>query len=561
MIGSNLTIRAKMLGVLAILALAGLGMGIASIMGLSSVRSTAAQIENKYLVSTQLAAKMDAAVLLTRLAVVNHMLAEDTGAKKTQEAAFDGRRAEVTSVLARYRSMPLPEEEAKLLRTVETLLQQYLVASRQVIGLSRAGARNEAEAVFEGPALKTRANTSKALEALATYNARGAEEAGARANSTYSTMIAVIAAAIALVIAVAAAGAVLILKNVINPLGAMTGAMRRLADGDLDVAVSGTARKDEIGAMAKALEVFKDNAIAAKDLAAAQRVEQDAKLARAARIGDLLSKFETQTTNIMGNVSSATGTLEETARDMSSIAERTLDQAASTAAAAEQTATNVQTVAAAAEQMSASIDQISQEVRKSKRATADAVKIAENTGRSMAELTEAAKRVGNVVELVQRIAAQTNLLALNASIEAARAGDAGKGFAVVADEVKALANQTASSTEEISQEINNIQQATDAASQHMTEFAAGVATLNAIAANIAEAIGEQTAATNDISQNVQQAAIGTVQVSDSVTTVKEASGRTGAAAGFVQSAVTSLTGEAARLRHEIDFLLQGIKIA
>ena len=558
---NRLTIRSKVIAVFSALTLVALALGLASFIGIGTVRSNGETIEDNYVPSIQMVAEMETVLLLTRLSEVNHMLADNAATKATHEAAMKDRGRDMADLLSRYRPLITTDAESRLFAAVEQAWEAYLAANGRLVALSNAGQRDEAEALFEGASLQARVGASKALDALEHFNEEAIVQAGLRGDSAFTTVLVVVSLMLALVVAIAAGGVLMMLRGVTAPIGIMTAAMRRLADGDRTIDVPGKERSDEIGGMAQALEVFKQNAIEADRLAAEQRKDQEVKLQRAARIGDLISRFEGQIAGIMGNVSSATTQLDGTARGMNTIADRTLAEAAASAAAAEQTAANVQTVASAAEEMSASIQEIAQQVAKSTAAASQAVEVAESTGATMRDLAEAAGRIGSVVSLIQEIAGQTNLLALNATIEAARAGEAGKGFAVVASEVKSLANQTAKATEEIASQINGIQNATTGAVAAMDEIARAVSSLNAIAANISAAVEEQNATTVEISRNVQQAAAGTVEVSQSVATVRAASSETGQAAGEVLSAVAGLTAQATDLRREVDGFLSGIRAA
>jgi len=354
---------------------------------------------------------------------------------------------------------------------------------------------------------------------------------------------------------------VMMIATVSRPIGRMTGSMRRLADHDLATAIDGVGRKDEIGGMAAAVQVFKDNMIRADELAAQQAAEQQLKDARAQKLDGLTKDFESKSSALVGILSSAATELNATAQSMSATAEETNAQSVAVAAASEQASANVQTVASATEQLVASITEIGAQVAQSTKIAGEAVDVAQRTDTTVQTLAASAQKIGDVVRLIQDIASQTNLLALNATIEAARAGEAGKGFAVVASEVKALANQTSRATEEIAGQVGEVQEATRGAVGAIDMIRNKIAELSQIAATIASAIEEQSAATQEIARNIQEAARGTQEVSTNITAVKEAATQTGAAADQVLGSSSQLSQEANQLSREVGDFLAGVKAA
>jgi methyl-accepting chemotaxis protein len=349
---------------------------------------------------------------------------------------------------------------------------------------------------------------------------------------------------------------------VTRPIQRITTEMGILAQGDTSVVVSGTERKDEIGAMAQAVQVFKTNAIEVERLKAEQ-VEAERRNAeqRKQDMIRLADDFEGAVGQIIGTVSSASTQLEASASTLTGTAERSQQLATTVASASEEASTNVQSVASATEEMASSVGEISRQVQESARMAGDAVGQARATTERVSELSKAASRIGDVVELINTIAGQTNLLALNATIEAARAGEAGRGFAVVASEVKALAEQTAKATGEIGQQISGIQAATNDSVGAIKEISSTIERLSEISSAIAAAVEEQGAATQEIARNVQQAAQGTQQVSSNITDVQRGATETGTASSQVLSAAQMLSNDSNRLKTEVSKFLTNVRAA
>jgi methyl-accepting chemotaxis protein len=351
--------------------------------------------------------------------------------------------------------------------------------------------------------------------------------------------------------------------TIARPMRALSVSMEELAGGNFAVVLPGLGRKDELGAVAGAVEKFKVvSEQKARDEAEAKiKQDQIAAQQRKAEMVRLADSFETAVGEIVETVSSASTELEASAGTLTSTAERAQEVTTMVAAASEEASTNVQSVASATEELSSSVNEISRQVQESARMASEAVDQARTTNDRVSELSKAAARIGDVVELINTIAGQTNLLALNATIEAARAGEAGRGFAVVASEVKALAEQTAKATGEIGQQISGIQAATQESVGAIKEISGTIERLSEIASTIAAAVEEQGAATQEISRNVQQAAQGTQQVSSNITDVQRGASETGSASSQVLSAAKSLSSDSNRLKLEVGKFLDSVRAA
>ncbi len=347
----------------------------------------------------------------------------------------------------------------------------------------------------------------------------------------------------------------------IRSLKELTEKMGRLAAGDLTTEVTATDQTDEVGAMARAVEVFKRNSITAERLASQKQQEDLARQARVDVIERLTGQFEHQVFKVVNALSESSGEMQCVSATLATNAERTNQESCSVASASQQALSNVQTVAAAAEQLAASIGDISHKVDHSHKVSERAVAGASHASEVITGLASAAQRIGKVVSLINSIAGQTNLLALNATIEAARAGEAGKGFAVVASEVKALANQTAKATEEITAQVNAIQGATEQAVNAITETARTINEITAITAMVAAAMEEQGVATNQISAHAQDAANESRVVANSISVVTEAATTTGTDAGRVRSFSDVLAQKSDELRREVETFLIHVKRA
>ncbi|PKU26430.1 methyl-accepting chemotaxis protein [Telmatospirillum siberiense] len=349
-------------------------------------------------------------------------------------------------------------------------------------------------------------------------------------------------------------------RGITNPIGAMTAAMGAIASGHLATAVPARLRTDELGEMAGAVQVFKDNALLMERMQKEQtEIKRLAETERREAMTQLADGFEASVRTVVDVVSSAARGMKETAETMTKAADATSQRSSAAAEAAETASGNVQSVAAAAEELSASIQEISRQVSRSSEIATSAVGEVRRTNQMVQGLADAAQKIGEVIRLINGIAEQTNMLALNATIEAARAGEAGKGFAVVAGEVKSLATQTARATEEISVQIANVQSATQTAVDAIHGIADTISKMDQISAAISTAIEAQGETTQEIARNVQLAAAGTRDVTGNIAGVNNTAGQTGLAASQVLQAAAGLTEQSVELRNQVDSFLENIR--
>ena len=484
------------------------------------------------------------------------------------KAALQGARQDYLSSVkdfqdsdARYTPMVDPGKETEI---HSALLASYQAYTEQVEAFHAllAGGNIAAAKSLQAGRLKPLGDAVQAhLKEDLAYNVGTFATDAATGAVAYATGRLFVAGFGALAALVSVLAGVYLVRSIVSPIGAMTVAMGRLASHDLSSEIPSVGRTDEVGRMADAVQVFKDNMIKADAAASGQERERQDVLKRTARIDSLVGEFERQIGGTVSALAAASTEMEATARSMTGNAAQTDRQANAVAQAAQTSDAGVQTVAAAAEELASSITEINRQVSASASLTGKVVHSIRQTDATVRTLAESAVRIGQVVELINNIASQTNLLALNATIEAARAGDAGKGFAVVASEVKNLAQQTAKATGDIGAQITEVQQATHGAVEAIKEIAILIEEVGAITTSIAAAVEEQGAATGEIARNVQQTAVSTRTVTDNIAGVSRAANETGAAAGQVLDAAGGLSRQAETLSSEVRSFLTSVRAA
>ncbi|MBO4221198.1 methyl-accepting chemotaxis protein [Bradyrhizobium neotropicale] len=561
---SKYSIRAKIITVVALLLVAMTGMGLLAVRNMQAINANTVDITTSWLPSVRVLGELRAGVITYRNVIREHMLSETLEEKlaneKTLVTVVEGNMKARKS----YETMITSPEERALYTQWSDTWDRYRKGTEEVMALSR---KDVGKIPHDAHELNSKTVNKIGLEADAILlkdielNKVGADKAAEDAAVNYSSAFAILAVILLAAVLVGAAISFLLIRDVSAGIASIVKPMQALGNGDLTAEVPHQGEKTEIGTMADALQVFKEALIAKKAADEAAAADAEAKIERGRRVDAITRNFETMIGEIVQTVSSASAQLEAAAGTLSSTATRSQELTTTVASASEEASTNVQSVASATEELSSSVTEISRQVQESARMASDAVGQARSTNDRVSELSKAASRIGDVVELINTIAGQTNLLALNATIEAARAGEAGRGFAVVASEVKALAEQTAKATGEIGQQITGIQAATQESVNAIKEISNTIERLSEISSTIAAAVEEQGAATQEISRNVQQAAQGTHQVSANITDVQRGATETGSASSQVLSAAKALSGDSSRLKVEVSKFLDSVRAA
>jgi methyl-accepting chemotaxis protein len=475
----------------------------------------------------------------------------DALSKRRSEMTADQQKAFDSLVEARGKFAPLPQKMFEIRASDRWNMAQWFLTNEA------APRANKLLDIFAG----ARDNAGSRSGGMVSRQQDSLKRDGAAVLAETSFLMTLLWVLMGVGIGVAGTVVYLTNRSIVPPILKMVGAMGQLAGGDHAVEIPATDKKDEIGLMARAVLIFKENMIKAKELAAKEAEAISARVARAARVNDLTQTFDANISTVLRSVASASTELQATASSMTATAEETSNQATAVAAATEEASTNVQTVAAASEELASSVTEIGRQVAQSAAIAQKAVSEADRTNATVQGLFKDAAGIGDVVKLISEIASQTNLLALNATIEAARAGEAGRGFAVVAQEVKQLASQTGKATSEISGQIAEMQAATQESVTAIKEIGGTIKRISEIATTIASAVEEQGAATQEITRNIQQAAHGTTQVASNISEVRSGAAKTGSGAADVLTAAKSLAEQSGRLRTEVDKFLATVRAA
>jgi methyl-accepting chemotaxis protein len=566
---TNMKVSSKVMVVIALLGVVSVGVAGGGILAMSHLDAAATKVQEAGSRAV-LIARMNAKIVdLNRN---EYRLASDPGGDNFEEttealeaefAAFDtmlaslkagmnaGLAEEVKLLEEKFASYRAEVEETVGMADQVALADETeLARAEQAVVNSAHDSREEARALEEA---------SAALVEAAVAEAGLTAEAAHKLFQTASIML-LVGAGLGIAVGVLL-GFMVAQQGVVAPIRRIVQSLQGLAHGDLSTKVFGADRKDEVGEIAATTQIFKDNLIEAQRLREEQERARAEREKRNATVNDSIARFQTAAEEVIRTVASAATELQAASNTLSASAAEAASQANSVAAAAEEMSSNVQSVASSTEELAASVREIGSRAQDSHSITQTAVNEVTRTNAMVREMENAAQKIGAVVSLIGDIASQTNLLALNATIEAARAGDMGKGFAVVAGEVKALAEQSARATEDITKEIESIQGVTRKSVEAMAAISSRINEISSISSTIASAVQQQSAATLEISRNVQEASSGTTEVTVNITNVSTAANETGAAASQVQTAASELAHQSSILRKEFDTFIAVVRAA
>ncbi|AIB14428.1 hypothetical protein ABAZ39_21200 (plasmid) [Azospirillum argentinense] len=560
----NVRIAGKILGIVVVLGAVSVSTALVSGYGLATLGGELNRVEEAGREATQ-GARLNR--YLVELSRAEYQMGANPASVATIEAVVADRKTEVRAHLEHARSAA-DAQQRPLLDGIETQYAAYLssldatvAAAKKHADMGITYARREVLNNVSG----SQEQVEALIRAVQDYNgltvaktARISEEAEALADRTTWLIAAV---ALLGILASGLIGRWLSARGIVTPIVEAVSCLRRLSGGDLTVVISGADRRDEVGDIARALAVFKDNALDRQRIQAEQEAEARHKLDRAEAVGATILRFDREVGEALHVMKDAAAALEATANSLSAGAEQASERMTVVGAAAEQTAANVQTVAAATEEMTSTVQEVSRQMNEARGFADEASRQAQQAQERVGALTESGQRINEVIDLIQGIASQTNLLALNATIEAARAGEAGKGFAVVASEVKQLANQTAQATDEIRGQVGAMQETIGGAVSAIQTIATVIFRLNEMATAVAAAVEQQGAATAEIGRNAVQAAQGTAEVTGTIGTLRVASESTAAGSAQVLQSAREVAGRAVALKGSVDAFIAEVKTA
>ena len=558
---SSLTIKYKVRLVFGSLFVVLTVMAILAVLRLGDIAAATSNVRVNVLPTTQLLGKMTDIFQRHRILEAEHVLAVDAKAMDTIEAAENTALADMKQLRGSIESLLSTSDAKASYQQFSTAWDDYLAASAELNAASRKNDDEKTVAAYRDHGGKAFDAVRKALSALVDLNVRYGDEGATNAERIATSTEWVLLTAVLAGLLVCAFGTYFFDTSVLRPILKIVGIMGRLSQHDLTVTLDGAERADEIGMMVRAIGVFRDNMEKAEALSNEQSTEKTAKEQRQVQMEGHIAAFAKAIEREITALSDAAGRMRSASQTMSQTATETSNQADAVDQAAQQASANVESVASATGELASSVSEISRQVDLSSQIARKAVDEANRTNQTIQGLVGAAQKIGDVMQLIGHIAAQTKLLALNATIEAARAGEAGKGFAVVASEVRNLAAQTASATDDIAQQIGEIQKATQEAVGAISHIGGTITEISDISTMISAAVEQQGATTQGIKQNTVEAASGTSNVSANISRVSAGAGETGAAAGEVLNAAGELGRQSEILRTEITRFLDQIRAA
>jgi methyl-accepting chemotaxis protein len=560
---ANVSIRTKIVAVVSFLLLALTGMGIFAVRSMQVINSSVLEIQTIRLPSVRALGDLRTGLNAYRNLIRAHLLAETAEEKAKVEKQLQ-KTDESNEEIRKAYELLISADDRELFEEWARQWDIYKKSAQEVIALSLQGigkVSHDAQKMNEEVAIPLGRKADTLLNSSIESNSRKSDLAGKQANDYYSFAYLLLVTLLATAVVLGVAVSIFMVRSISHGIASIVRPMQALGAGDMTVLVPHQREKNEIGTMADSLQIFKEALIAKRFADDALAADADVKLERGRRVDSITISFESMIGEIVQTLSSASTELERAAGTLTANAGSSEELTTIVAAASEQASISVQSVASATEEMASSVNEISRQVQQSASVASQAVVQARITNERVGELAKTAARIGDIVELINTIAGQTNLLALNATIEAARAGEAGRGFAVVASEVKALAEQTARATGEISAQISGIQAATQQSVGAIKEISDTINQMSEISSMIASAVEQQGTATQEISRNLQNAAQSTMQVSSNITDVQRSATETGSASLEVLSAARSLSGQSDRLNVEVNKFLKSVRAA